>query len=138
MPTACVSFDDPASPLTAPLPARARPCSSRLALGAGASYAIFTLASKRLLDAGAAVEGVMAGVFTLGALMLVLVLIVGDIDWVASTDGLAMAVWLAPCRLPARTSCSRPGCADCRRARWPRHDDVSERRRTMLRAATRG
>ena len=42
-----------------------------LALGTGASYAVFTLASKRLLDAGAAVERVMAGVFTLGALLLV-------------------------------------------------------------------
>jgi drug/metabolite transporter, DME family len=42
-----------------------------LALGRGASYAVFTLASKRLLDAGASVERVMAGVFTLGALLLV-------------------------------------------------------------------
>jgi drug/metabolite transporter, DME family len=42
-----------------------------LALGTGASYAGFTLASKRLLDASAAVERVMAGVFTLGALLLV-------------------------------------------------------------------
>jgi DME family drug/metabolite transporter len=41
-----------------------------------ASYAVFTLASKRLLDTGAAVDGVMAGVFTLGALLLVPVLIV--------------------------------------------------------------
>ena len=65
-----------------------------LALGAGASYAVFTLASKRLLDAGAGVDRVMAGVFTLGALMLVPVLILGNLDWLASTDGLAMAVWL--------------------------------------------
>jgi DME family drug/metabolite transporter len=65
-----------------------------LALGAGASYAVFTLASKRLLDAGAAVERVMAGVFTLGALLLVPVLLVGDLDWLGSADGLAMALWL--------------------------------------------
>src|SRR3989475_805072 len=65
-----------------------------LALGAGASYAVFTLASKRLLDAGAAVDRVMAAVFTLGALLLVPVLIVGDLDWLATADGLAMAVWL--------------------------------------------
>lgn len=65
-----------------------------LALGAGASYAVFTLASKRLLDAGAGVDRVMAGVFTLGALLLVPVLVVGDIDWVASADGAWMAVWL--------------------------------------------
>jgi DME family drug/metabolite transporter len=65
-----------------------------LALGAGASYAVFTLASKRLLDSGAAVERVMAGVFTLGALLLVPVLSVGDLDWLTSADGLAMAIWL--------------------------------------------
>lgn len=65
-----------------------------LALGAGASYAVFTLASKRLLDAGAGADRVMAGVFTLGALMLAPVLVVGDLDWLASTDGLATAIWL--------------------------------------------
>lgn len=65
-----------------------------LALGAGASYAVFTLASKRLLDAGATVERVMAGVFTLGALLLVPVLAVGDVGWLTSGEGVAMALWL--------------------------------------------
>jgi drug/metabolite transporter, DME family len=65
-----------------------------LALGAGASYAVFTLASKRLLDAGAPAERVMAGVFTLGALVLVPVLVLGEVDWLASADGAAMALWL--------------------------------------------
>jgi len=66
-----------------------------LALGAGASYAVFTLASKRLLDAGTPVERVMAGVFTLGAVLLVPVLLLGDLDWLASGGGVAMALWLA-------------------------------------------
>jgi drug/metabolite transporter, DME family len=66
-----------------------------LALGAGASYAVFTLASKRLLDRGASVERIMAGVFTLGAVLLVPVLLFGDLDWLSSADGLAMALWLA-------------------------------------------
>jgi DME family drug/metabolite transporter len=65
-----------------------------LALGAGASYAVFTLASKRLLDAGAAVERVMAGVFALGAVLLGPVLVVGDLDWLTGADGAAMALWL--------------------------------------------
>ena len=65
-----------------------------LALGAGGCYAAFTLASKRLLDAGAPVERVMAGVFALGAVLLVPVLAVGDLDWLASADGAAMALWL--------------------------------------------
>lgn len=66
-----------------------------LALGAGASYAVFTLAGKRLLDAGAAVDRVMAGLFTLGAFLLVPVLVVGDLDWLATPGGAAMALWLA-------------------------------------------
>jgi drug/metabolite transporter, DME family len=65
-----------------------------LALGAGASYAAFTVASKGLLDAGHAVEQVMAWAFTGGALLLVPVLLVADLGWLASGDGLAMALWL--------------------------------------------
>ena len=65
-----------------------------LALGAGASYAIFTLASRHLLDGGASVEGVMAGVLTLGAWLLVPVLVVGELGWLTSTEGLAIAAWL--------------------------------------------
>ena len=65
-----------------------------LAIGAGASYAVFTLANNRLLDAGVGVERVMAWVFAAGALLLVPVLILGDLDWLGQPDGLAMAVWL--------------------------------------------
>lgn len=65
-----------------------------LALGAGASYAVYTLASKRLLDRGATPERVMAAVFTLGAVLLVPVLVVGDLDWLRTPEGLAIAVWL--------------------------------------------
>jgi DME family drug/metabolite transporter len=65
-----------------------------LAIGAGASYAAYTLASKRLLDAGHAVEPVMARVFGLGALLLAPVLLAGDVAWVGSAGGLAMALWL--------------------------------------------
>jgi drug/metabolite transporter, DME family len=74
--------------------AEVSPTGVALALGAGASYAVFTLASKRLLDAGARVERVMAAVFTLGALLLVPVLVFGDLDWLTSTHGAAMALWL--------------------------------------------
>jgi DME family drug/metabolite transporter len=65
-----------------------------LAVGAGTAYAAFTLASKRLLDAGHAVEPVMARVFGLGALLLVPVLALGDLSWVATPGGAAMALWL--------------------------------------------
>jgi DME family drug/metabolite transporter len=65
-----------------------------LAVGAGASYAAFTLASKRLLDAGHGVEPVMARAFGFGALLLVPVLALGDLSWVATPGGAAMALWL--------------------------------------------
>ncbi|QEC46561.1 EamA family transporter [Baekduia soli] len=65
-----------------------------LAVGAGASYALFTLAAKRLLDAGHAVESVMACAFGWGAVLLVPVLVLGDLSWVASAGGAAMALWL--------------------------------------------
>jgi drug/metabolite transporter, DME family len=65
-----------------------------LAVGAGASYAAFTLASKRLLDAGHAVEPVMARAFGWGAVLLIPVLVLGDLSWVATPGGAAMALWL--------------------------------------------
>lgn len=65
-----------------------------LALGAGASYATYTLTSKRLLDAGHRVEPVMANQFALGAVLLLPVLLLGDLDWLAGADGIGMAVFL--------------------------------------------
>jgi DME family drug/metabolite transporter len=65
-----------------------------LAIGAGASYAGFTLASKRLLDQGHHVEPVMARAFGFGALILLPVLVVGDTSWLRTPEGAAMALWL--------------------------------------------
>jgi DME family drug/metabolite transporter len=65
-----------------------------LAVGAGASYAAFTLASKRLLDQGHGVEPVMATLFGCGALLLAPVLVFGDVHWLTTAGGVAMAVWL--------------------------------------------
>jgi DME family drug/metabolite transporter len=65
-----------------------------LAVGAGASYAAFTLASKRLLDQGHGVEPVMARLFGFGAILLIPVLILGDLHWVTTAGGAAMALWL--------------------------------------------
>jgi drug/metabolite transporter, DME family len=65
-----------------------------LAVGAGAAYAAFTLASKRLLDQGHGVEPVMARLFAFGAVLLSPVLVLGDAGWLAHADGAAMALWL--------------------------------------------
>lgn len=57
-----------------------------LALGAGASYAAYTLAIKTLLD-GRSPDAVMAVVFCLGALILSPLLLGADIAWVADPRG---------------------------------------------------
>lgn len=64
-----------------------------LALGAGASYAGYTLAAKRMLDAGHAPESVMAGAFGLGALLLAPVLVVAGAG-LAAPGGLALVLFL--------------------------------------------
>jgi drug/metabolite transporter, DME family len=65
-----------------------------LAVGAGASYAAFTLATKRLLAAGTRDAVVMAAAFGLGAVLLLPVLVAGDSGWLFTPGGLALALWL--------------------------------------------
>jgi DME family drug/metabolite transporter len=64
-----------------------------LALGAGASYAAYTVGSKRLLAAGHPPEAVMARGFGLAAIALLPLLVVKGGD-VASVDGIALALYL--------------------------------------------
>ena len=61
---------------------------------AGASYAAYTLASKRLLEDGHAPEGVMAALFGLGAVLIAPVLIVSGPGWLATGGGLALVLFL--------------------------------------------
>ena len=65
-----------------------------LAVVAGASYAVYTLAAKRLLDAGHAPEGVMAAAFGLAAVVLLPVLALSSPGWLLQADGIALAVFL--------------------------------------------
>jgi DME family drug/metabolite transporter len=64
-------------------------------LGAAASYAVYTLAAKRLLmedwGATAAIGSIFATAAVLGAPFLLLV----DLSWTASVSGLGMVAWLA-------------------------------------------
>ncbi len=64
-----------------------------LALGAGASYAVYTLASKRLL-ATHSPDAVMALVFCLGSLLLSPILLMVDLSWLFQPRGLAVALHL--------------------------------------------
>ena len=70
------------------------PAGVLLALGAGASYALYTVTGKTLLDAGHRPAGVMAVAFTGGAIALAPVLVLGDPSWIGHADGVALALYL--------------------------------------------
>ena len=63
-------------------------------LGAGASYAVYGLASKRLLVRGWTPTAAMGSVFGWAAAASVPLMLVTDLGWLATLDGLAMALWL--------------------------------------------
>ena len=65
-----------------------------MALGAGASYAVYTVASKRLLAAGHPPEAVMARGFGLAAVALLPVLALADSGPLWSGGGVAMILFL--------------------------------------------
>lgn len=66
-----------------------------LALGAGLSYAVLTVASRRLLDAGLPSTRAMAEVFVVGALPSAVLLAMTDAASLLSGRGLALVGWLA-------------------------------------------
>jgi len=65
-----------------------------LALIAGASFAGYTIAAKRMLGEGHSPETVMAGAFGLGAVALLPVLFVTGAGWLVTPGGAALAVFL--------------------------------------------
>jgi drug/metabolite transporter, DME family len=65
-----------------------------MAVVAGGSYAVYTLAAKRLLTAGHAPEAVMAAAFGLGALALLPALILSTPTWLLHADGIGLALFL--------------------------------------------
>lgn len=65
-----------------------------MAVVAGGSYAVYTLAAKRLLTAGHAPEQVMAAAFGLGAVALLPALALSGPAWLLHADGIALALFL--------------------------------------------
>lgn len=63
-------------------------------LAAAFGYAFYTVAAKRLMNAGAQPPEVMAAAFGLGAVVLLPVLLVSGAGWLASVRGLGVALWL--------------------------------------------
>jgi DME family drug/metabolite transporter len=65
-----------------------------LAVVAGGSYAVYTLAAKRLLNGGHGPEAVMAVAFGLGAVLLLPALLLSSPGWLLHADGMALALFL--------------------------------------------
>jgi DME family drug/metabolite transporter len=63
-------------------------------IAAGASYAVYTLAGKSLLDRGWGSPASMGAMFGVAAAVSLPVLLLTDIGWLATAEGLAMALWL--------------------------------------------
>jgi drug/metabolite transporter, DME family len=71
----------------------ASPLGVVLALAAGASYALFSVGSERVIAASSPVAAI-AVVFGGGAMLLAPLLVFGEIGWVASAAGLGSVLWL--------------------------------------------
>jgi drug/metabolite transporter, DME family len=63
-------------------------------LAAGLSYAVYAQASKHAIDRGLDGRGAMAGVFGVGAVLLLPLLAVEPLGWLGTVPGLAMALHL--------------------------------------------
>jgi DME family drug/metabolite transporter len=63
-------------------------------VGAGASYAVYTLAAKALLDRDWSPTASMGAVFGTAALLSVPVLVTSDVSRLATPDGVAVVLWL--------------------------------------------
>src|SRR5690606_11882215 len=64
-----------------------------LALAAGASYALFSVGSARVIAASSPVAA-MAAIFAGGAILLLPVLALADVSWVGTLRGAGSALWL--------------------------------------------
>jgi DME family drug/metabolite transporter len=64
------------------------------ALGAGLGYALFALASKRIVESGVASDAAMSRVFGIAAIMLSPALLFVSTDWVFTTGGVSLGLWL--------------------------------------------
>jgi len=64
------------------------------AVVAASGYAVYTVAAKRMMNAGSAPTEVMASAFGLGGLVLLPVLLLSQPSWIVEPAGLAVALWL--------------------------------------------
>jgi DME family drug/metabolite transporter len=64
-------------------------------LGAALSYAVYALATKRLLEDGTSATTAIGSIFGSAALLGAPLLMLVDLSWLGSTSGLALVAWLA-------------------------------------------
>ena len=64
------------------------------ALGAGASYSLFAVASKRGMNSGASFTEAMYKIFGLGAVLLLPIFFIGKNHFLTTGSGVLMALWL--------------------------------------------
>ena len=74
--------------------ATADPLGLLASVGAGAAYAVYTLAAKALLDRGWTATGSMGALFGTAGVVSLPVLAMTDASWLATGPGIAMALWL--------------------------------------------
>ncbi|MCK8609233.1 DMT family transporter [Agromyces sp. C10] len=75
-------------------PSAVDPLGVAASVGAGASYAVYTLAGKHLLDRGWTASASMGAMFGVAAAVSLPVLLATDAAWITTPEGLAMALWL--------------------------------------------
>jgi drug/metabolite transporter, DME family len=80
--------------LLAPSGSTVQPLGPLLAVGAGGSYAAFSVASRRLVLHVHSPDAAMAVVFAAGAVLLLPLLAAQDLSWLASARGVAVVAWL--------------------------------------------
>lgn len=72
----------------------ARPAGILASLAAGASYALYAVAAKELLERGWSASGAMGGIFGVAAALSLPVLLLTDASWLATPAGATLALWL--------------------------------------------
>ena len=65
-----------------------------LALGAGASYSLFAVVSKRALTSGVKITEAMFRIFALAAVLSSPLLFIGNTSWIFTARGSSMVLWL--------------------------------------------
>ncbi|WP_127794369.1 EamA family transporter [Agromyces sp. LHK192] len=74
--------------------AGASPLGLLASIGAGASYAVYTVAAKGLIDRGWTSTASMGALFGIAGAASLPVLLLTDASWLATPEGIAMALWL--------------------------------------------